>query len=587
MSTENIYEVLTGHTNRMLKQKKNQLQMISLLRFFTFAAIVSCIYLAVSTHPVFWALCGVLLLVFLMLMKQHALTDRELSLNRHLNAIAKHGAAPFYKTIQGEEYGRADHPYSADLDVFGPGSVFQYMNVTETAGAEEALAHRLLNPLSTAQAIREQQQAVRELAGSPEFMTSLRAHSALIGYDRNRDTQLTTWLNAAAFFTSKQWINVMLYLVPLFSLFALFAAFSYSYYTPVVFSILLNWFMAGVYLKRTNKLHALVGKQKAMLENFSKLNQLVLSHEFSCETLHRIKQSFTESNAALRQLSTLAATFDQRLNTMLGPVLNSLFLFDLQCVYRIETWQLKNAVIIQQWLRDIAELEMLTTLGTYAFNHPGYIYPEVKEQGIYFEAEELIHPLIRGKSGVANTFCFDDQNKVFIVTGSNMSGKSTFLRTIGASLLTGMIGLPVHASRLVFSPVKLLSSMRIADSLQDSTSYFHAELKRLKLIMDETEKAGLPSLLFIDEMLKGTNSKEKLEGSVQIVEKLVTKPCVSFIATHDLALGRLEERFPEEVVNYSFESAIINEELVFDYRIKKGVASSTNATFLLKKMGIV
>lgn len=190
-------------------------------------------------------------------------------------------------------------------------------------------------------------------------------------------------------------------------------------------------------------------------------------------------------------------------------------------------------------------------------------------------------------AGVSNDFSYNHMNKVFIITGSNMSGKSTFLRTMGTSLLTGMMGLPVNAASMQFSPVRILSSMRVTDSLLDHTSYFYAELKRLKFISDEIAKEETPALLLIDEMLKGTNSKEKLEGSKMIIENLVQKKCISFIATHDLALGELQNRFPEEVKNYSFESSIVNNELVFDYKVKPGVASSTNATFLLKKLNIV
>lgn len=587
MTAEKYYQAQFEESTLIIRQKRKQLQLITFLRLIVFAILVWFIYLSFVSHIIFIVACVLTFAAFLLLMKKHATANTKFLFQTRLNAIAAHGAKPFYKTDSGQEYNEPEHPYSSDFDVFGKGSLFQFINTTETIQGQKQLAHKLLNPLTVPARIKEEQDAIKELKARPGFMLNLRTFSALIGYEPLAHHQLTGWLGTKPFISNNKFMPFMLWLVPAFSVAGLIAAFGFGYYNLLAGAILINWFFAGMYLKHNNKIHAIVGKQKATLENYSRLNGLIAAEEFRSAQLINLQRSFNESAFALKQLASLAAAFDQRLNTMIGPVLNSLFLFDLQCVYRIEKWQQQHAATMQNWLTDTARLEALVSLGTYAFNHENYIFPEVEEGGIMLDAEQLVHPLINNKNGVANSFRYTQNDKVFIITGSNMSGKSTFLRTLGVSLLTGMTGLPVHAERFRFSPVKLLSSMRIADSLQDSTSYFYAELKRLKIIVDETEKPGLPSVLFIDEMLKGTNSKEKLDGSVAIIEKLVTKPCISFIATHDLALGALEQKFTGSVKNYSFESSVIDNDLVFDYRIKEGVASSTNATFLLKKMGIV
>lgn len=586
-AAEVYYKKTQNETVLIITKQTSLLQRIVFTRLVAFMFMIWFVYLAFSSNVFFLGAALVTLCIFLVLMKKHVAARNELLFQTRLNHIANHGVKPFYKAETGQEYDQSQHPYCSDFDVFGKGSLFQFINTTETIQGQKHLAHKLLNPLADAVQIRLEQEAIRELKSKPDFMMKLRTFSALIGYEPEAHDRLIQWLNAKPVISAKKMMPFVLWVVPALSVAGIVLALGFAYYHLLIGAILLNWLLAGTYLKYNNKIHAIIGKQKATLENYSHLNALMAAEEFDSSQLRDLKISFNESSFALKQLASLGAAFDQRLNTMIGPILNSLFVFDLQCVYRIEKWQQQNAATMHNWLRDMARLEALVSFGAYAFNHENYIFPEVEEGEIQLDAEELIHPLIQNKQGVANSFQYSGSDKVFIITGSNMSGKSTFLRTLGVSLLTGMIGLPVHAQRFRFSQVKLLSSMRIADSLQDSTSYFYAELKRLKIVVDETEKPGVPSVLFIDEMLKGTNSKEKLDGSVAIIEKLVTKPCISFIATHDLALGELEQKFTGRVKNYSFESAIVDNNLVFDYKIKEGVASSTNATFLLKKMGIV
>ncbi|MES2781079.1 MAG: hypothetical protein V4651_14395 [Bacteroidota bacterium] len=586
MSSTSFYHQHKTTSEQTIAVLLKQLKRITLFRLLVFGLLLYSIYLAIAVSVSYWALSLLILIAFARLLSYHAKLSYTLRYHQTQLRIAVSESTPFSKTETGLSYLDIEHPFAFDLDVFGEGSLFQLLNRTETPLAEATLANLLLNPKQHIEEIKARQQAITELSSMPELMLEYRVLSALSEQTPAKTTLLKQWFSQPPHLLNKPLYTIALVLVPLLSVLGIILTFSGNFQV-LGLAICLNWLLVGTQLRNTNRHHTMVGKQKQGLDQVSKLITLVSETSFQTPLLNNLKQYHTTNKQAMNKLAKLVAIFDQRLNTMLGPILNSLFLFDLICVWRIEKWKEQHGEAVIQWMHQNAQLEALVSLSSYAYANPLYTYPILSSQKLYFEATDLTHPLIKPDKRVANTFTFDEQSKVFIITGSNMSGKSTFLRTIGLTTLCGMIGLPVPAKRMEFTPFNLLSSMRISDSLKDQTSYFYAELKRLKTIMDNMEHHTVPSLLFIDEMLKGTNSKEKLEGSIAIIRKLVQKPCVAFIATHDLALGILEQEFPKAVVNYSFESHIDHNELLFDYTLKKGVAQSTNATYLLHKMEIV
>lgn len=573
--------------SQQLQQALTGLKRITLFRFGAFVLFACCVLMAWNTHPLWWLPATAALLLFLWLMKYHANLLAQKQLNQTLLQLTQREHDNFFSGDTGERFLQEHHPYAHDMDLFGPGSLFQYLNRTATEGGAKALAALLNKPLTDSALIQQQQDAIKELSTQHEFMLRFRLYCTLATPDASRQQQLLLWLHEAPRLLPKSYLKTVLILVPVLTLTGLVLAITSSYYHLFISGVLINWLLVGSYLRYSNKVHDITGRQKQTLEYYNQLNQLVVQTTFNNPLLNNNKARYMAGDKAIKQLALLVSTFDQRLNTMLGVVLNSLVLFDLQCLWRIENWKQKNGTTLLTWLEQLGETETLVSMSTYAAKHPTYTYPQLSNEPLYLNATGLKHPMIATEKGVANDFAFTHHNKVFIITGSNMSGKSTFLRSLGTSLVCGMCGLPVHAEKFVFSPVNLFSSMRIADSLQEQTSYFYAELKRLKRMMDDTRQSALPTVLFIDEMLKGTNSKEKLEGSIAVIETLVHLNCVAFIATHDLALGVLETRFGQQVQNYCFESSIIENNLVFDYHIQRGVAQSTNATFLLRKMEIV
>lgn len=565
---------------------KKQINWLTISRLVIFILMLFLAYYALSNLLLWWAVI-VVLTVFLGLMKLHTKANKKLNYHKTIQQICEQETQAFFSTFDGAEYSNAANPFAQDLDVLGEGSMYHKINRTTNFLSQSKLAEMLLKPAVTNQQVLLQQQAIKELSNNPEFILQYRTFSTLATQTQEQILAYDSWIKQPTRVIDKGYKIWLIWLVIAASIGGIFAAATIGYWGLLILAILSNWLWVGSLLKYSNKTQTIGGKQRSQFDQFVKINDLLNTQNFTSQTLQQLQQNYVQSTIAINALTKLLNTFDQRLNTMLGPILNSLLVFDVYCLWHIEKWKKQHGLQLQNWMQINAHFEALVSLATYAYKHPNYVYPVLSNQPLTFKATQLAHPLIDDEKNVSNSFEFNAQQKVFIITGSNMSGKSTFLRTVGVSILNGMIGLPVNATNMEFSVIKLLSSMRIVDSLQSDTSYFYAELKRLKTIMDEVDCNDLPALLFIDEMLRGTNSKEKLEGSIAIINKLVTKSCVSFIATHDLALGKLAEEFPNQVNNFSFESNIINNNLVFDYKIKSGVAQSTNATFLLKKMEIV
>jgi len=271
---------------------------------------------------------------------------------------------------------------------------------------------------------------------------------------------------------------------------------------------------------------------------------------------------------------------------LVGFFLNSLFLWDIRCVYKLWKWHKQNHKKLADWLNVVAEIDALISLANFSNNQPDFIFPKIHDGGFSFHAKKLGHPLLKADKRVCNDLEINGWSKVIIVTGANMAGKSTFLRTVGVNLILGRLGAPVCAEEMTLTPISIYTNMRTTDSLLKDESYFFAELKRIKAVLDRLQN-GERIFVILDEMLKGTNSVDKLNGSKELIRKLVEFKSISLIATHDLKLAEMEDEFPQRIFNKCFEIKIENDELVFDYLLSDGVTKTMNATFLMKKMGII
>lgn len=334
-----------------------------------------------------------------------------------------------------------------------------------------------------------------------------------------------------------------------------------------------------------------LGKITKELETLSDSIHWIENKSFESSLLQHLKHTYSLSNGItasgnINALKKILDRLDYRLNPIVFVPLSIFLCWDLQQIFSLEKWKLKNQDQLAGWFSSLAQLEVLSSLGNLTFNHPAWIFPEVNTiSDNIFDSEELGHPLIQEEKRINNSFTTEGVGKINLVTGSNMAGKSTFLRSTGINIVLAMMGSTVCAKKLILSPVKVMSSMRISDNLEESTSTFYAELKKLKEVIDavyNNEKV----FLLLDEILRGTNSADRHAGSKALIKQLIQHKAVGIIATHDLELAKLEAEYPGQLHNYHFDVQVANDELYFDYKLNGGICRSMNASILMKKIGI-
>ncbi|MBK5270628.1 MAG: DNA mismatch repair protein MutS, partial [Bacteroidia bacterium] len=289
--------------------------------------------------------------------------------------------------------------------------------------------------------------------------------------------------------------------------------------------------------------------------------------------------------ATIKKLKNILERFDYRLNPVVHIPLNTFLLWDLHQMMMLEKWKADNKQNISAWFNALANIEALISIATLSFNHPNWSFPVLSNEESVFVADDLGHPLIAPEKCVTNSFSTTGEKQLNLITGSNMAGKSTFLRSIGVNMVFAMMGAPTCSSQLKVSPMKVISSMRVNDNLEENTSTFYAELKKLKEIIDAVNNKEKVFLL-LDEILRGTNSADRHTGSIALIKQLLRQNASGLIATHDLELAKLSDEFPASLHNYHFDVQVKGEELYFDYKIKKGICTSMNASLLMKKIGI-
>ena len=490
---------------------------------------------------------------------------------------------------RGERYANPVHPYSADLDLFGEESLFQALNRTVFAGADDLLAQQILTPSLSLKEIREKQEAVETLSMKPNQMLEFRVTGIL-----NRLTQedMETIQKCSQEDTRRFSRKAVagIYFLNLLSL-ATWVAVGWGV-CPVGYGLclfLVQLGIVGAYTARTNRIYQ---KLNHFLKASGKVMRIVETWQNFPDTTERLaklhEQVLGEANAltAMRSLQRVMNGFDQRNNILAAIVLNGLYMKELHHLIAIGKWCRKYNLRIGPWVEAVQQMDLLVSMGTFRFNHPDYCWPEFGKE-VLLHTEEAVHPLLRAERKVGNDLTVRKLQDIYIVTGANMAGKSTFLRTIGINWVLALSGNPVCAKKFIFQPMMLFTSMRTTDNLAKGTSYFHAELLRLKALTEMAEKSG--KLFFIlDEMLKGTNSKDKLNGSLRFLERLVQLPVAGLVATHDLELGRLEEQYPDHFRNVCFEITHGKEgQIFYDYKLRTGVSRNMNASILLEQMGLI
>ncbi len=551
-------------------------------------AIVAGIYFGYPNTQIIIASIVIGIVAFIFLVNRH--TDLTYIKNKLEKLIAINQLeldafdGNISKLSPGAEYIDPSHPFSHDIDLFGKQSFFQYANRTATQAGKDTLASILTSNL--VDTIEKKQEAIKNTAKLATWRQDFGATALLV--DVNLPIMvIKNWLQNFTPFLPKI-MRVLPMLVSGISAILLVLLFL----NIISFTMFLFWFfiglaITGTQLKKINALYNNASKVKDTFEQYYKLVDKIENTRFDSVLLQEKQQLVIskkeKASETLKQFARILSAFDQRNNMMFGVVANGLMLWDILQSYRIEQWIAKNHTKVSQWFEVIAFFDAYNSLGNFAFNHPDYVYPKITSNTIILKAEELGHPMLRTKKRVDNNITIDSE-QFLIITGANMAGKSTFLRTVALQIMMSNIGLPVCAKSCEYRPIKLISSMRTSDSLSDDASYFFSELTQLKKIVDALEEDEY--FIILDEILKGTNSKDKAAGSRKFVEKLVGAKATGIIATHDLSLCEIATDLPQ-VKNRFFDAQIIKDELYFDYKFKDGVCQNMNASFLLKKMGIV
>lgn len=588
-----VYKLLvTKHTEKA-DDLNAQLSILSFLRLILFCAFLFLGYKAMRTGDHAFTVASLLsLVIFFVVLRLYDKTQIRAAFHKALGKINKdeidflEGAPSGYNT--GKDYIDSHHPYSYDLDIFGDGGLFPYLNRTSTSFGQETLAQSLLHPDTTK--IRERQDAIRELSDKLEFRQHLQAYGMTQETKDKELRQLKAWVEAPSFFSNK----ILYYGLMIFPL-ATIGSLIYYFITEKdkainVFSILfvLNIIIAFSFARKISAHLSVSTSVNKILQQFASQLRLIESQSFQSPLLKQVQAQLKTGNLtasmSIGRLASLFNSLETIINLLVSILLNGLFLFHIHVLFNLEKWKRENKLRIFPWLKLLGEIEALNSFANLSFNNPSFSWPIVTGKEA-LAAEDMGHLLIRPSKRITNSISFNEHPFV-ILTGSNMSGKSTFLRTLGINLVLARAGSAVCAKRFEFYPYDVQVSMRISDSLQDSESFFYAELKRLHQIIGQL-KQGHKTFVILDEILRGTNSNDKHNGTVGLIRKMVAAHACGIIATHDLTVSKLSEEYPDHISNKCFESKIINDELLFDYKLGDGVCSTLSASFLMRKMGII
>lgn len=574
----------------LLLRKKSQL---GWARFFVMIGIATAVYFLFNASLWYLTAMIILLIIFVRLVYADVRNKNNIGHHQHLQTINQDEltalTGSYYHFDDGAAYAPHEHGYANDIDLFGRASLFQYINRTTSEMGSAELAAWLLNPANAA-VILERQAAIKELAAITGWRQELQAFGKEKKIVIDTKERLQLWIGDKSVFYIHAYWKLLQYIIPVVMLTVIglniFDVVSYpvrNYF--LLASALLAWFIS----QKVIPIHYQVSKMAQELSVLSDSIQLVEKTTFQSPLLQQLHSKYTIekgfASGELKELKNILARLDYRLNPVIFIPLAILVQWDLQQVMALEKWKKRNQQNIADWFDALGKLETVNSLATLHFNHPQWCFPELKKEHFFIEGNEVGHPLINKNKRVSNPIKITESGELMLITGSNMAGKSTYLRSVGINVVLTMMGSVVCAKRFSLSPVQLISSMRIADNLEENTSTFYAELKKLKAVIEKVNNNEKVFIL-LDEILRGTNSLDRHTGSVALTKQLIKHQAAAIIATHDVELAKLKEAYPSNILNYHFDAKVSNDELYFDYELKEGICSSINASILMKKIGI-
>ncbi|PZP52112.1 MAG: hypothetical protein DI598_01475 [Pseudopedobacter saltans] len=565
-------------------------------RFFIIVLIICWLY---NQWHNGWAigLGGVIvgIVLFLFLVAKDVNLKNRLSYVRELLAVnekeIKGLNLQFSDWCPGSEYNSPTHPYVADLDIFGIHSLFQYVNRAESQGGRDVLADFLSNAASK-EDILERQSAIQKLSGQTSWRQKFQAYGRMAAVGTEIQSDIALWLKQPISNQSFFW-KIMIWLYPVITLVSAYLYLNDNI-SSGVFGLLLVVFILFSFsqTKKSNETFQILSrfypKVSIVRHLISCLEEMKTDDSMALLNLKSELDLNDDKSAslALEKLGKLLGLFEARLNVFLFFFLNTFLLWDVRVSIGLQNWKQQYGYKMESWLQTIYKAEAYNSLATLSFNHQDWTFPEISDNYFTLEGQDIGHPLIARDKRVDNNFSLDGKGKIALITGSNMGGKSTFLRSLGVNMVLAYAGAPVCTKFFKVSLSKLMSSMRIADNLAESTSTFFAELKKIRAII-EAVKSGEKVFVLLDEILRGTNSLDRHSGSRALMMQLIRDKVVAVIATHDVELANLVTENPDAIFNYHFDVQVDKDDaLYFDYKLKIGVCQQMNAAILMKQIGI-
>ncbi len=490
---------------------------------------------------------------------------------------------------QGEKYRVEGHLYVGDLDVFGHGSLFQRLDETSTQAGEKLLAGWLAEPTKSAKEIISRQAALKELAGLIDFRQRLVSETRQVVAQKADPSKFIRWVENGSSISSLKWAFALAHVLPLVT---------FGLWVGVQARVLLDWvpyvglgLQIAIVVVTSPKLAAMYA-QLAMGEQgfvqFEHTFEAIDAQPFSDPLLRQLKAGLSTGGPAvsqrLKRFERLHGFASLRSAKEVHWLVNALLLWDLHFLFRIERWRSELGTGVRGWFDSLSQLEALSSMATWAYENPGCAWPEVDEGPVHFEAKALGHPLL--DHPVLNDVVLEGPGTAVVITGSNMSGKTTLMRAMGLNTILALAGMPVCARALKVSVSQVLTSMRVNDSLERGVSYFYAEVQRIKAVLDAAKAHPGHTLFLLDELLMGTNTRERQIASRELMRMLLSTGASGALTTHDLSLTELANYPGVKVRNVHFRDLEKDGEMTFDYVLRDGVVQTTNALEVLRRAGV-
>lgn len=481
------------------------------------------------------------------------------------------------------------HLYAGDLDITGPGSLFQRLDDTGTAAGEQRLIDWLLTPAPTADAIRERQEAVKELSPLLDFRQALVSEARMASKkDKADPSKFLAWAEASSTLTSIRWAWPVAHVLPAVTIIlGLLGSNEVISNLPFMIGLAVQVVIVVATRKPIGRMWEALSLGDRGFIRFEETFRAIDAQKFQGARLARLQGGLTGGppvSERLRQFARLMGLAELKHSGQLHPIINALTLWDLLVLFRIDRWREVHGKGVRNWFESLAELEALSSFASWHFERPEDVFPEVDDGEVHLEAVALGHPLLAAP--VRNDVRFPGPGHAWVITGSNMSGKTTLMRATGLNVVMALAGLPVCAKKLSVSRIQVLTSMRVKDSLERGVSYFYAEVQRIKTVLDTAKANPGRCLFFLDELFMGTNARERLIASRQLMMILLDLGAAGAVTTHDLSITDLASERPGKILNVHFRDEVKGDEMTFDYTLREGVVQTTNALEVLRRAGV-